>query len=249
MNFLTHQGIGVIGSFDLICSNEWQLKLSESTYSLVLMPAVSALPSTTRTDEQQAARDKRVLTIPNVISLVRLALVPVFVWVLFGRNDRGTASLLFGGLGATDWVDGWIARRFDQGSTFGKIIDPVADRILLGVGVLAILIDGSVPRWIGVVVVAREILVSVGTLALAALGAKRIDVTWIGKCGTFGLMGAFPFFLAGKSDWATRDWFRIAGWVWIIPSLVLSWWAAAGYLPIGRAALREGRAARALKGS
>ena len=213
------------------------------------MPAPVATSPTDRTEAEQAKRDTRILTIPNVISVVRLALVPVFVWVLFGRDDRGTASLLFGGLGATDWVDGWIARRFDQGSTFGKIIDPVADRILLGVGVLAILIDGSVPRWIGLTVVAREVLVSVGTLALAALGAKRIDVTWIGKCGTFGLMGAFPFFLAGKSDWATRDWFRVAGWVWIIPSLLLSWWAAAGYLPIGRTALREGRAARAANSS
>ncbi len=189
-------------------------------------------------------RDARVLTVPNVISLIRLLLVPVFVWLLFSRQDRGNASLLLGGIGATDWVDGYIARRFDQGSTLGKIIDPVADRVLLGVGVLAIIIDRSVPLWIGVIVVFREVVISVATLALAAMGARRIDVTWIGKCGTFGLMVAFPCFLASRSTWSIREWFRIAAWAWIIPSMVLSYWAAAGYVPIGLEALRSGRAAR-----
>lgn len=192
-----------------------------------------------------AAKDARVLTVPNLISVGRLALVPVFLWLLFSRNDRGSASLLLGGLGATDWVDGWIARRFDQGSTLGKILDPVADRVLLGVGVTAIIIDRSVPLWIGIVVVFREIAVSVGTVILAGLGARRIDVTWIGKCGTFALMGAIPSFLAAESTWAVRDGFKIAAWLAIIPAIVLSYWAAASYIPIGRTALREGRAARA----
>jgi cardiolipin synthase (CMP-forming) len=189
-------------------------------------------------------RDARILTIPNVISLIRLLLVPVFVWLLFSRHDRGNASLLLGGIGATDWVDGYIARRFDQGSTFGKIIDPVADRVLLGVGVLAIVIDRSVPLIIGIIVIFREVVISLATVVLAALGARRIDVTWIGKCGTFGLMVAFPCFLASHSTWAIRDWFRWSAWLWIIPSIVLSYWAAASYIPIGREALRSGRAAR-----
>ncbi len=186
----------------------------------------------------------RILTIPNVISVVRLMLVPVFVWLLFGRNDRGNASLLLGGLGGTDWIDGYIARRYDQGSALGKILDPVADRILLGVGVLAIVIDRSVPLWIGVLVVAREVVISIATVVLAGLGARRIDVTWIGKCGTFALMVAFPAFLASHSTWSTRQWFGVLAWVSIVPALVLSYWAAASYVPLGREALREGRAAR-----
>ena len=188
--------------------------------------------------------DDRILTVPNVISAVRLACIPVFVWLLFGRDNRAAASVLLAVLGGTDWVDGWIARRFDQGSTLGKIIDPVADRLLLGVGVLAIIIDRSVPVWVGVIVVAREVVISLVTIALAALGARRIDVQWVGKAGTFGLMVAFPFFLASRSTFSWRGFARGAAWAWIVPSIVLSYWAAATYIPIGRRALAEGRAAR-----
>lgn len=184
------------------------------------------------------------LTVPNIVTLVRLCLIPVFVWLLFGRDNRGGSALLLAALGATDWVDGWIARRFDQGSTIGKILDPVADRLLLGVGVTSIIIDRSVPFWFGALVVGREIVVSVAVLAIASLGARRIDVTWVGKCATFGLMTAFPLFLASRADFSSSDVARVLAWIVGIPSLVLSYQAALGYVPIARTALREGRAGR-----
>jgi cardiolipin synthase len=190
------------------------------------------------------ARDARVLTVPNVISVGRLCCVPWFLWLLFHDHDRRSASILLAVLGATDWVDGWIARRFDQGSTLGKIIDPVADRILLGVGVLAIIIDHSVPWWVGALTVLREVLVSAAVLVLAALGAKRIDVTWWGKTGTFLMMFAYPLFLAHH---ATFSWHRGAGvlaWVFVAPALLISYYAAWAYVPLARTALRDGRAAR-----
>lgn len=193
--------------------------------------------------------DARVLTIPNVISVVRLACVPWFLWLLFARDNRAAAAVLLAVLGATDWVDGYIARNFDQGSTLGKIVDPIADRILLGVGVGAIIIDRSVPLWVGVLVVGREIVVSVAVLVLAALGARRIDVTWWGKCGTFGLMTAFPLFLASH---ATFGWHRGAGvlaWIVVVPSLCFAYYAAWSYVPIARRALREGREGRAARAS
>jgi cardiolipin synthase (CMP-forming) len=192
-------------------------------------------------------RDARIVTIPNGITLVRLLCVPVFVWLLFGADRRDLAAYLLAVLGATDWVDGWIARRFDQGSTLGKVLDPVADRLLLGVGVLAIIIDGSVPLVIGVIVVAREIAVSLGTVVLASLGAKRIDVTWVGKCGTFALMVAFPLFLISRADVSWADAARVLAWVAIVPAIVLSYRAAVGYIPIGRQALRDGREMRAAR--
>ena len=112
-------------------------------------------------DEETLGED-RILTIPNLLSLIRLACVPLFLWLLFGRDNRYGAAWLLAGLGATDWVDGYIARRFNQVSTLGKILDPAADRILLGVGVVAILIDGSVPAVARVSpTIVREILVSV----------------------------------------------------------------------------------------
>ena len=188
--------------------------------------------------------DERIATIPNAVSVARLLCVPVFLWLLFGRHNRAAAASLLAVLGCTDWIDGYIARRFDQGSTLGKIIDPVADRILLGVGVLAIVIDRSVPLWLGLAVVVREALVSVAVLALAALGAKRIDVQWAGKAGTFGFMLAFPLFLAHHATFAWRDRADDFAWICAIPALAFSYYAAATYVPIARRALNEGRLAR-----
>src|SRR5437870_3206934 len=132
-------------------------------------------------------RDARIVTVPNVISLVRLACAPVFVWLL-AEDELLAAAGLLAVLGASDWVDGWIARRFDQSSDLGKVLDPVADRILLLVGAVALLVQGSVPLVVGILVLARELIVSVAVLALAAAGARRIDVQWVGKAGTLALM-------------------------------------------------------------
>ena len=112
----------------------------------------------------------RILTIPNVITVVRLCLLPVFVWLLFGRDNRAAAAWLLAGIGTTDFFDGYIARHFNQVSELGKVLDPVADRLLFFVGIGAILIDGSIPIWFAVAVLAREMLVAGATLALAAWG-------------------------------------------------------------------------------
>jgi len=189
-------------------------------------------------------RAKRVLTVPNVISVARLLCVPVFVWLLFGPEDRFAALALLGVLGATDWVDGYIARRFDQGSDLGKILDPTADRVLLLVATVALTVDGAVPTWLGVAVLVREAAISLATLALAAAGAARIDVQWAGKAGTFALMFAFPGFLwlsAIAPSTAYYDLLEVATWALAIGGLVLSYYAAVMYVPLARRALREGR--------
>jgi cardiolipin synthase (CMP-forming) len=186
----------------------------------------------------------RILTIPNVISLIRLLCIPVFLYLLFGRDNRAAAAALLGLLGATDWVDGYIARHYNQVSDLGKILDPTADRLLLFVSVTAILIDGSVPTWVAVLTIIREGLVSIAALVLAALGARRIDVTWVGKAGTFGLMFAFPMFLAGESTLSFADTLDALAWIAAIPGLVFSYYAAFTYIPLGRRALAEGRAER-----
>ena len=164
--------------------------------------------------------------------------MPLFLWLLFGRDNHVAAAWLLAGLGATDWVDGYIARRFDQVTTVGKILDPTADRLLLGVGVISILIYGSVPAWIAVPAIAREVLVGLMAVTLAALGAKRIDVTWAGKCGTFAMMVAFPLFLVGDGE----GWMVYVAYPVSIVGLVIGWYSAAMYVPQGLRALREGRA-------
>jgi len=188
--------------------------------------------------------EDRIVTVPNLISLARLCCVPLFFWLLFGSGDRWAAALLWGALGATDWVDGWWARRFRSVSELGKLLDPVSDRVVLISAVFAVGIDGSAPWWLVVLTLTREVMVSVATLLLGALGARRIEVIWWGKCATFGLYFAFPLLLAGASHIAAAPGFRVAGWICAVPSLTVSYLSAAQYAPLALRALRQSRADR-----
>ncbi len=213
-------------------------------------PAPSGADGPPVTKAQPTAVDPgqdRILTVPNALSLVRLACVPLFLWLLFGRNNPDGAAWLLAVLGCTDWVDGYIARRFNQVSTLGKILDPAADRILLVVGIFAILDYGAVPAWLAWVVIAREVAVGIGVLVLAALGARRVDVQWIGKCGAFALMVAFPLFLVSDAGVFWADEARFVAWPVALVGLVCTYWSAVMYIPLGRAALREARADKAGK--
>lgn len=184
-----------------------------------------------------------ILTIPNLVTLIRLACVPLFCWLLFGKDDQTAAAWLLAVLGCTDWVDGYLARRLNQVSELGKVLDPTADRILLGTVVVSLLIDGTVPAIVGWSVLVRELLISAAVLALAAAGARRIDVQWAGKAGTLALMVSFPLFMMGTPGPWGRPALVIA-WLFAVPGMALSWYAAFTYVPMGRRALAEGRAAR-----
>lgn len=186
----------------------------------------------------------RLATIPNLITLLRLCCLPLFLYLLFGRDDRASAAWLLGGLGATDWVDGYLARRLGQVSEFGKKFDPTVDRLLFIVGIGGILVDGVPPTWFFVAVLVREILVgAMMAIATLAFGMVRFDVTWLGKLATFLLMFAVPGFLLGASDIAGARGFEIASWIIGIPGLVISWYVAVMYVPKVRAGVRSGRAA------
>jgi cardiolipin synthase (CMP-forming) len=184
-------------------------------------------------------------TVPNLVTLVRLACLPLFVWLLFGLPSRQAAAWLLGGLGASDWVDGYLARRLGQTSEFGKKFDPTVDRLLFIVGIAAIIVNDAIPLWFAIAVLARELLVG-GTIAFAtvAFGMSRFDVTWWGKTATFLLMFAVPGFLMGHSSIAIADAFTVAAWCFGIPGLVLSYYTAIAYVPTIRDAIRTGRAAR-----
>lgn len=184
----------------------------------------------------------RLVTIPNLVTLARLACLPLFLYLLFGRNDRANAAWLLGGLGATDWVDGFLARRLGQVSEFGKKFDPTVDRLLFIVGIGAILADGVPPTWFLVLVLVREVLVGV-TMAIATVvfGMVRFDVSRLGKLATLLLMFAVPGFLLGASDIAGAGGFEVASWVLGLPGLVLSWYVAATYVPQVRDGIRAGR--------
>ncbi|MEI8147534.1 MAG: CDP-alcohol phosphatidyltransferase family protein [Actinomycetes bacterium] len=195
------------------------------------------------------AEDAGWATWPNLVTVVRLAFLPVFVCLAFSTDHRAWAAWLLGALGATDWVDGHLARRFNQVSNVGKIIDPVADRLLVGTSVISVAILGAVPWWFAVATFSREILVSVLTLALAAFGAARIDVLWWGKVSTFALMAAYPLFLlcsnphnAPLAGWQSM--LQVLTWAIGVFGLGVAWVVLAGYVKPALAALRTGRAAR-----
>jgi cardiolipin synthase (CMP-forming) len=184
----------------------------------------------------------RFLTAPNVFTLLRLCCIPIFVWLLFGKDDQVAAAWLLGGLGATDWVDGYIARRWKQVSELGKILDPTADRLLFIVGIGAIIVDGSAPLWFCWAVVVREVLVG-GTMVVCTVffGMERFDVTYWGKLATFLLMFAFPGFMLGDTDFFFHQGFLAAAWIMGIPGLVFSYYTAIAYIPLIKVHLHEGR--------
>jgi cardiolipin synthase len=187
----------------------------------------------------------RILTIPNLITLVRLLCLPVFWWLLFAQDNHLAAAGLLALLGATDWCDGYIARHFNQVSNLGKVLDPTADRLLFFVAIVGIMIADAAPRWFCIAVLVREVAVATVTVVITALGAKPVDVTWFGKAGTFSLMFAFPLFLAGSSDAAVAPLFTAAAWCFVPAGLAFSYYAAFAYVPTWRENLREGRARRA----
>jgi cardiolipin synthase len=200
---------------------------------------VEAVPAEALSGEEGAL--DRVLTLPNVISLARILLLVLFCWLLFGPDRRVPATVVLMVIGVTDFLDGYLARRFHQVSTLGKVLDPVADRLVLVTGILAITIYGAVPAWLAGVVLGRELVVSLAVLALAVVGARRIDVLWVGKAGTFGLLCCFPLFLLGDQRAAWARVLTDVTWVAVVPALILSFVAAAAYVPLARRALEERR--------
>jgi len=183
----------------------------------------------------------RIWTVPNVVTFIRLACIPLYVWLLFGVKNQVASAGLLAALGATDWIDGYIARRFHQVSTLGKVLDPVADRLLVVTAVVTIMIHGAVPVWFGVATLARELVVSGAVLLLASLGAARIDVLWVGKAGTFALMTAYPLFLVSDGTAGWQQALRVVAWIIGLVGLTLAWVAAASYVPVARSALAAGR--------
>lgn len=186
----------------------------------------------------------RIWTVPNALSVARVVLLGVALGVLFGDHQRIGASVLLGVAGSTDFLDGYVARRTGQVSRLGKVLDPTVDRLVLTSTIIAMLVYGAVPVWIAATVLAREVFVSLAVIGLAAAGAQRFEVLWIGKAGTFGLLVAFPLFLIGDGPGALAHGLHDAAFVIALPALAASISAAVAYVPMGRRALIEGRRAR-----
>ncbi|CAN5855465.1 CDP-alcohol phosphatidyltransferase family protein [soil metagenome] len=171
---------------------------------------------------------ERVLTVPNLVSAARLAAIPYFWWVLLGEERVGWAAALIFLIGATDWVDGYLARRLDQVTELGKILDPVADRLMIASALVGGLVAGVIPALFGGLLIAREVLVAVGGLVLARQGLGKLAVRPLGKVSTFLLYGAIPSFYLVAADIA--PWlFGPPAWIGGFVGVVLYWWVGVQY--------------------
>jgi cardiolipin synthase len=187
---------------------------------------------------------KSLFTWPNAVTMIRLCLLPWYVSLVAG-DEIVAAGFLLGFLGATDWVDGWLARHFGQVSEFGKILDPIADRVVFLVGIGAVMWHGTFPVWFGASIIAREAAIGAVMVVATLLGMERFDVTRRGKLATFALLCAVPWITLGTVGGV---WMVIgaAGWLVGVPGLVLSWLTFFEYLPLVRAHMANGRSRQAL---
>lgn len=187
------------------------------------------------------------LSVPNFITLARLCVLPLFLYLLFAKDQRAGAALLLGVLGMTDWVDGWFARKFNQVSPFGSVFDPTVDRVLFVVSSISVLIDGAVPQWFCIAILVRELVVGAMMVGATLMGMERFPVSNNGKRYTFLLMMAVPFLLLAESSHITADFGLVVGWLCAVPGLALSYYTAVMYVPLVQTNLRKGRAAKGLR--
>lgn len=180
------------------------------------------------------------LTIPNLVSLFRLALIPVFLWLLFGRDNPFAAGWLLGLIGSTDWIDGYLARRLDQVSEVGKFLDPLADRLAVVTAVVGGLVTGDLPAWFAWALIIRESLIGAGAVVVAIMGHTKLDVRNFGKLATLLLYSAVAWFFVG-SEW---DWALVLAWLAGIPGLILYYIVGVQYAGDAMRAIRSDRATR-----
>jgi cardiolipin synthase (CMP-forming) len=182
------------------------------------------------------ARTDRILTIPNALSMLRIATIPLFVFLIVHRETTFSGVIVFAVVASTDWLDGAVARATGQVSEFGKILDPVADRLAIAAGLIALVVREAFPLWAAVAIVGRDVAVLVAGVAL--LSRKiRIEVRYVGKVATFSLMIAIGAIAWGELGYALAPSFLSVGWVAFAVGIVESYVAAWLYARDVRAAL------------
>ena len=172
----------------------------------------------------------RVLTVPNALSVLRLILIGVFVYLLLGAHAYGWATAVLMVSGASDWADGKIARLLDQYSRLGELLDPAVDRLYMLVVPVSMAIAGIVPWWIIAILIARDGLLAAMLPVLRSRGLTALPVSYIGKAATFALMSAFPLILLGQWDALWSRMIGACGWAFLIWGIYMYLWAFVLYV-------------------
>jgi cardiolipin synthase (CMP-forming) len=160
---------------------------------------------------QRAATD-RILTIPNVISFFRIALIPVFYALIVDPDTTFWGLVLFVVVVSTDWIDGAIARATGQVSELGKVLDPVADRLAIAAGLIALVVVDAFPLWAALLILVRDVAILLAGVALLAKRHARIEVRYIGKVATFALMASIGLVAWGNLGYALSEAALACGW-------------------------------------
>jgi cardiolipin synthase len=188
-----------------------------------------AEPGDATAAREAASAGDRIWTLPNLLSLLRLLLIPVFLWLVLGpRHDLVALGVLVVS-GITDYLDGWFARRLGQLSRLGTLLDPVADRLYVLAVVVALAIRDVVPWWLAVVLPLRDVLMAALVPLLRSRGYSSLPVHFLGKAATFCLLYAFPLLFLGQGDGTGPLLARVFGWAFACWGIGLYWWAAILY--------------------
>ena len=177
------------------------------------------------TPGSHGAADGRILTVPNALSVLRLLLIPVFVWLLVVEKADGWALAILFFSGFSDWADGKLARLLNQYSRVGELLDPLADRLYIVIIPLAFGIREILPWWLIGVIIARDVLLFATAPLLRSRGILALPVLYIGKAATFALMSAFPWLLAGQLDSVLGTVCYPIGWAFMIWGVGLYLWS------------------------
>jgi cardiolipin synthase (CMP-forming) len=178
----------------------------------------------------QADPQARVLTVPNAISVARLAGVPVFLWLVLGPRADWWAVGLLVAAGLSDWLDGKLARAWNQQSRLGQVLDPAADRLYIAATLAGLALRGIIPWWLVAVLASRELVLGVALLVLRRHDYGPLQVSLVGKAATLCLLYAFPLLFLGTHAGPAALLARVTGWAFAIWGSALYWWAAALYL-------------------
>ncbi len=195
--------------------------------------------------QQPETGRRQVLTIPNAISVARLAGVPVFLWLVLGvrstTGDWWAVGLLLAA-GASDWLDGKIARAFNQQTPLGEVLDPAADRLYIVSTIIALAVRAIIGWWLVILLAARELVLGIALLVLRRAGYGPLKVSFAGKAATLNLLYAFPLLFLGSHQGSYAVVARVFGWAFALWGSALYWWAAALYLEQARRLLAADRA-------
>ncbi len=176
----------------------------------------------------------RIWTLPNLLSMARLAGVPVFMWLVLGPHADGWAVVLLFAASGTDWLDGKIARAWHQESRLGQVLDPAADRLYIAAMLISLALRAIIPWWLVGLLVGRELVLGAALLWLRAHGYEPLQVSFVGKAATLCLLYAFPLLLLGAYGGTPALVAKVAGWAFAFWGTALYWWAAGLYLAQAR---------------